>query len=132
MRIFWSSKFVAYKKQESTGFGFLLLFYFMIFCQSAAAETLDGSIYTFAVQPFTMEECASCHSTHYNLRVITHPERLLLLQGFVHFLQPVITDVFGGTGLIYGGADFFYCGIGGLIGYLLYSALLIGLLLIVF
>ena len=37
-----------------------------VFCQSAAAETIEGSVYNVEVQPLTLEECARCHSTHYN------------------------------------------------------------------
>jgi predicted CXXCH cytochrome family protein len=50
------------------GISFLALFVLiaLFFCQSAAAETTEGSIYTGEVQPLTLEECARCHSTHYN------------------------------------------------------------------
>jgi predicted CXXCH cytochrome family protein len=58
------------KKHRSTmpGISFLALFALiaLFFCQSAAAETAEGSIYTGEVQPLTLEECARCHSTHYN------------------------------------------------------------------
>jgi predicted CXXCH cytochrome family protein len=37
-----------------------------VFCQFNVAEAGEGSIYTFEVQPLTLEECARCHSTHYN------------------------------------------------------------------
>ncbi len=43
-----------------------ILFAAFFFCQSAAAETVEGSIYTIAVQPLTLEDCARCHTTHYN------------------------------------------------------------------
>ena len=39
----------------------------LVLCQSAAAETLEGSIYTdIVVEPLTLQDCARCHTTHYN------------------------------------------------------------------
>ena len=39
----------------------------LVLCQSAAAETLEGSVYTdIMVEPLTLQDCARCHTTHYN------------------------------------------------------------------
>lgn len=38
----------------------------LFFCQIAAAQTVEGNIYTGEVQPLTLEECARCHTSHYN------------------------------------------------------------------
>ena len=43
-----------------------LLVAIAVFGQSAAAATVEGSIYTVEVQPLTLEECARCHTAHYN------------------------------------------------------------------
>ncbi len=44
----------------------LLVLCVLAFSQSAVAEPVEGSIYTVAVQPLTLDECARCHSAHYN------------------------------------------------------------------
>lgn len=44
----------------------LVLLVGLVLCHSAAAETVEGSIYNIEVQPLTLEECVRCHTTHFN------------------------------------------------------------------
>ena len=61
-----AKKITFNSKLEKLSLMALLLAAAFFFCRSAAAETLEGSIYTIEVQPLTLEDCARCHTTHYN------------------------------------------------------------------
>jgi hypothetical protein len=39
----------------------------LFLCQTAAAETVEGFNYsTIEVEPLTLQDCARCHTAHYN------------------------------------------------------------------